>query len=108
MESNKSIDPLYERKVSGYLKKAVAGLICAAFPVASIVAICLGAGNHREIVNYVASGGMHTAKIKTCAALSKGAIFAGIGMTAIYAFIFFFYVLLIVLAIGFSTLPNQS
>lgn len=97
----------YEEKASGFLKKAIAGLICAAFPVASIVAIFLGAGNHRAIVDYVAAGGLHTPKIKTCAALSKGSLFAGIAMTVIYT-LYFLYFILLLLAIGFSSLPNQK
>lgn len=98
---------VYEEKASGFLKKAIAGLICAAFPVASIVAIFLGAGNHRAIVDYVASGGLHTPKIKTCAALSKGSIYAGIAMTVIYA-LYFLYFVLMILAFSFSLLPNQK
>ena len=102
-----NIDTQYEMKASGFLKKAVAGLICAAFPIACIVAIFLGAGNHKAIVDYVAAGGIHTPKIKTSAALSKGAIFAGISMTIMYG-IYFIYIILMILALGFSTLPNQS
>ncbi len=102
-----NIDTQYEVKASGFLKKAVTGLICAAFPIASIVAIFLGAGNHKAIAGYVAAGGMHTPKIKTSAALSKGAVFAGVSMTIIYAICFLYFVL-IILALGFSTLPNQS
>lgn len=107
MENYMTTDPQYEAKASGFLKKAIAGLICAAFPIASIVAIFLGAGNHKAIVDYVAAGGMHTPKIKTCAALSKGSIFAGIAMTLIYAF-YFVYIILAILALTFSAqLPNQ-
>ena len=107
MENNSYIDPQYEMKASAFLKKAIAGLVCAAFPVACIVAIFLGSGNHKAIVDYVASGGMHTPKIKTCAILSKGAIFAGIGMTIIYA-IYFLYIFLVICAVGFSVmLPDQ-
>ena len=102
-----NIDTQYEMKASGFLKKAVAGLICAAFPIASIVAIFLGTGNHKAIVEYVAAGGLHTPKIKTCAALSKGAFFAGIAMTILYA-VYFFYIFMMILALGFSTLPNQN
>ena len=39
---------------SGFMKKAVAGLVCALFPVASIVAIFLGAGNNKAIADYIA------------------------------------------------------
>lgn len=107
MENNTITDAQYEAKASGFLKKAIAGLICAAFPIASIVAIFLGAGNHKAIVDYVAAGGLHTPKIKTCAALSKGSIFAGIAMTIIYA-IYFIYFILAILAITFGKqLPNQ-
>ena len=107
MVSDMNIDTQYEVKASGFLKKAVAGLICAAFPIASIVAIFLGVGNHKAIVDYVAAGGLHTPKIKTSATLSRGAIFAGIAMTIIYA-ICFLYFILSILALGFSTLPNQN
>lgn len=107
MENNMNTDTQYERKASAFLKKAIAGLICAGFPVASIVAIFLGTGNHKDIVNYVASGGLHTPKIKACAIMSKGSIFAGIGMTLVYIF-YFGYLILILLALGFSALPNQS
>ena len=107
MESDMNIDTQYEAKVSGFLKKAVAGLICAAFPIASIVAIFLGAGNHKAIVDYVSARGIHTSKIKTSAALSKGAVFAGIFMTIIYGIVFI-YLILMILALGFSNLPNQS
>lgn len=106
MESN-NIDLQYEEKASAFMKKAIAGLVCAAFPIASIVAIFLGAGNHKAIVDYVAAGGLHTPKIKTSAILSKGALFAGIGMTIVYL-VYFFYVILVLLALAFSTLPNQS
>jgi hypothetical protein len=107
MENNTIKDLQYEKKASGFLKKAVAGLICAAFPISSIVAIFLGAGNHKAIVDYVAAGGLHTPKIKTCAALSKGSIFAGIAMTIIYA-VYFIYIVLTILALTFSAmLPNQ-
>ncbi len=99
-------DPHYEEKASGFMRKAIIGLVCAGFPIASIVAIFLGSGNHRAIVEYVASGGMHTPKIKTCAILSKGAMFAGIGMTIMYL-IYFSFLILVLLAVGFSTLPNQ-
>lgn len=50
MDNNTTLDPQYEQKASGFLKKAIAGLVCAAFPIASIVAIFLGAGNHKDIV----------------------------------------------------------
>lgn len=107
MSFNVNTDAAYEQKASGFLKKAIAGLICAAFPIASIVAIFLGAGNHKAIVDYVASGGLHTPKIKTCAALSKGSIYAGIAMTIIYA-LYFLYFILVMLAFAFSFLPNQK
>jgi hypothetical protein len=107
MDNNTMADSQYEAKASGFMKKAIAGLICAAFPIASIVAIFLGAGNHKAIVDYVAAGGLHTPKIKTCAALSKGSIFAGIAMTIIYA-VYFIYIVLAILALTFSAmLPNQ-
>lgn len=107
MDNNTALDPQYEQKASGFLKKAIAGLVCAAFPIASIVAIFLGAGNHKDIVNYVAAGGMHTAKIKTCAIMSRGAFFAGIGMTIVYA-IYFIYIILMILALIFGImLPDQ-
>ena len=106
MDNNTGINSMYEEKASGFMSKAVAGLICAAFPVASIVAIFLGAGNHKAIVEYIASGGVHTSKIKTCAALSKGSIFAGIAMTILYAS-YFIFIVLMYLALAFSTLPNQ-
>lgn len=107
MGSNMNYNAQYEAQASAFLKKAIAGLICSAFPVACIVAIFLGSGNHKAIVDYVAAGGLHTPKIKTCAALSKGAKFAGIAMTIIYA-IYFLYFILLIMAIGFSTLPNQK
>ena len=106
MSYNTDIDPNYEATASAFLKKTIAALVCAAFPIASIVAIFLGAGNHRAIVDYVNAGGLHTGKIKTCAALSKAAIFAGIGMTIVYA-IYIIYFVLMILAFGFSALPNQ-
>lgn len=106
MESNVYIDPQYEEKASGFLKKAIIGIVCTMFPIASIVAIFLGTGNHKAIEEYVASGGMHTPKIKTCAVLSKGTFFGGIGMTVFYA-IYFIFMFLMISALLFSTLPNQ-
>ena len=106
MESNVIIDPQYEEKASGFLKKAVIGLVCASFPIASIVAIILGSGNHKAIVDYVNAGGMHTPKIKTCAVLSKGAFYGGIGMTIFYV-VYFLCAFLMLSAYLFSTLPNQ-
>lgn len=106
MESNVYIDPQYEEKASGFLKKAIIGIVCTMFPIASIVAIFLGTGNHKAIEEYVASGGMHTPKIKTCAVLSKGAFFGGIGMTVFYV-IYFIFMFLMISALLFSTLPNQ-
>lgn len=107
MDNNMTLYSQYEQKASAFLKKAIAGLVCAAFPIASIVAIFLGSGNHKDIVNYISAGGMHTAKIKTCAALSKGSIFAGIGMTILYA-IYSLYLILMLLAIAFGImLPDQ-
>ena len=91
----------YEEKASGFLKKAIAGLI-----LSGIIMFSLGT-NHRAIVDYVAAGGLHTPKIKTCAALSKGSLFAGIAMTVIYT-LYFLYFILLLLAIGFSSLPNQK
>lgn len=107
MESNVYIDPQYEEKASGFLKKAIIGIVCTMFPIASIVAIFLGTGNHKAIEEYIASGGMHTPKIKTCAVLSKGAFFGGIGMTVFYA-IYFIFMFLMISALLFSTLPNQN
>lgn len=107
MKSDRNIDTQHEAEKSSFLKKAVAGIICAAFPIASIVAIFLGVCNHKAIVNYVASGGIYTPKIKTSALLSKGAIIAGVSMTIIYA-IFIVFIILMILAQGFSALPNQS
>ena len=50
---------------------------------------------------------MHTAKIKTCAIMSRGAMYAGIGMTVLYA-IYFFYMILMILALIFGImLPDQ-
>ena len=106
MENNIYIDPQYEMKASAFMRKAITGIICAGFPIASIVAIFLGSGNHKAIVDYVAAGGMHTPKIKTCAVLSKGAMYGGIGMTIFYAVYFAFWFLLICAA-AFSSLPNQ-
>ena len=106
-DEDMNIDTQYEAKASSFLKKAVAGLICAAFPIASIVAIFLGAGNHKAIIDFVAAGRPQTPKIKTSAALSNWAIVVGIAMTIIYAICFFYFILLI-LAHGFSALPNQS
>ena len=83
MESNVIIDPQYEEKASGFLKKAVIGLVCASFPIASIVAIILGSGNHKAIVDYV-----------------------GIGMTIFYV-VYFICAFLMLSAYLFSTLPNQ-
>ena len=107
MDNNMTLDPQYEQKASGFLTKAIAGLVCAGFPIACIVAIFLGSSNHKDIVNYVAAGGMHTAKIKTCAIMSRGAMYAGIGMTVLYA-IYFFYMILMILAVIFGImLPDQ-
>ena len=90
---------------SGFMKKAVAGLVCALFPLASIVAIFLGAGNNKAIADYIASGGMLTPKIKKSAALSKGSIVAGIAMTVIYAI----FIVLVILALSFAALlPDQQ
>ncbi len=69
MDNNSSIKSIYEEKTSGFMKKAIAGIICAA--------------------------------------LSKGSIFAGIAMTILYASCFIFIVLMY-LALAFSTLPNQQ
>ena len=106
-ESNVYIDPQYEEKASGFLKKAIIGIVCTMFPIASIVAIFLGTGNHKAIEEYVASGGMHTPKIKTSAALCKGAMYGGIGMTIFYTVYFVFW-FLVICAAAFSTLPNQN
>ena len=100
MDNNMTLDPQYEQKASGFLTKAIAGLVCAGFPIACIVAIFLGSSNHKDIVNYVAAG-------KTCSALSRGAMYAGIGMTVLYA-IYFFYMILMILALIFGImLPDQ-
>lgn len=106
MENRINIDPQYEMKASAFMKSAITGIICAGFPIASIIAICIGSRNHKAIVDYVASGGMHTPKIKTSAALSKGAMYGGIGMTIFYAVYFVFW-FLVICAAAFSTLPNQ-
>ena len=93
-------------KASAFMKSAITGIICAGFPIASIIAICIGSRNHKAIVDYVASGGMHTPKIKTSAALCKGAMYGGIGMTIFYV-VYFICAFLMLSAYLFSTLPNQ-
>lgn len=98
------VDPEYEQKAGEFLRQAIISLVLTSFPVASIIAIFKAKKNRQNILDYLAQGGMHTPKIKTCSCLSRAAIYLGIGTTVIYGIymlylvcVFFF---IIVAAIG--------
>ena len=67
------------------------------FPVCSIIAIFKGIGNRKKVLDYLAQGGLHTPRIKVSSMLSRAATYYGIGSTILYAVMFTYYVLVIIL-----------
>ena len=74
-----------------FLPKAVTATALAFVPVASIVAIILGAANRGRIRKYLANGGRRTAKVRVSSILSNVGLWTGVGMTIFYAIYFFVF-----------------
>ncbi|MBR3578037.1 MAG: hypothetical protein IKN98_04575 [Bacteroidales bacterium] len=74
-----------------FLPKAVTATALAFVPVASIVAIILGAANRGRIRKYLANGGSRTAKVRVSSILSNVGLWTGVGMTIFYAIYFFVF-----------------
>lgn len=67
-----------------FLPKAIAAAVMSEFPVASIIAIIVGANNRRRIQDYLAMGGKMTPKVRVSHILSTVGLWLGVGMTIIW------------------------
>jgi hypothetical protein len=74
-----------------FLPKAIAAVVMSEFPIASIIAIAVGASNRRRIQEYLAMGGKRTPKVRVSSILSTVGLWLGVGMTIFYAIYFFIY-----------------
>lgn len=74
-----------------FLPKAIAAVVMSEFPIASIIAIVVGANNRRRIQDYLAMGGKRTPKVRVSSILSTVGLWLGVGMTIFYAIYFFIY-----------------
>ncbi len=85
VQAGQPIDPNYSEKAKDFLTKAIVSCAIASLPVGSIIAIFMAKKNREELLAYLASGGMHTSKIKVSSALSRAGRYAGIGYTIMWA-----------------------
>ena len=92
-----AIDQQYLNTANALLKSAIIACVLAGFPVCSIIAIFKGIGNRKKVLDYLAQGGLHTPRIKICSILSRAATYYGIGSTILYAVMFIYYALVIIL-----------
>ncbi len=74
-------DPAYMAKASEFLKTAIIACAIGSLPVGSIIAINMGTKNWKAVLDYIATGGLHTPRIKLCSCLSRVARYTGIGFT---------------------------
>lgn len=77
-----------------FLPKAIAAVIMCEFPVASIIAIIVGANNRRRIQDYLAMGGKMTPKVRVSHILSTVGLWLGVGMTIIWGIYFLYFCLI--------------
>ena len=75
------VDPNYDAASKDFLTKAIVSCAIASLPIGSIIAIGMASRNLTALHEYLASGGLHTGKIKTSSAVSKVGKFGGIGFT---------------------------
>lgn len=77
-----------------FLPKAIAAAVMSEFPVASIIAIIVGANNRRRIQDYLAMGGKMTPKVRVSHILSTVGLWLGVGMTIIWGIYFLYFCLI--------------
>ena len=95
-----AVDYQYLATANALLKSAIIACVLAGFPVCSIIAIFKGTANRKKVLDYLAQGGLHTQRIKISSMLSRAATYYGIGSTILYAVMFIYYVLVILLIFG--------
>ena len=95
-----AVNQQYLDQANALLKSAIIACVLAGFPVCSIIAIFKGIGNRKKVLDYLAQGGLHTPRIKVSSMLSRAATYYGIGSTILYAVMFIYYVLVILLIFG--------
>ena len=91
------VNQQYLDTANALLKSAIVACVLAGFPVCSIIAIFKGIGNRKKVLDYLAQGGLHTPRIKVSSMLSRAATYYGIGSTILYAVMFTYYFLVIIL-----------
>ena len=91
------VNQQYLDTANALLKSAIIACVLAGFPVCSIIAIFKGTANRKKVLDYLAQGGLHTPRIKICSILSRAATYYGIGSTILYAVMFTYYALVIIL-----------
>lgn len=91
----------YPLQAPDFLPMAVTAVVLAEIPVASIVAIILGAKNKRRIQNYLAEGGQRTAKVRVSSILSTVGLWLGVGMTIFYAFYLFYFIAIMAVTMSY-------
>ena len=94
------VNQQYLDTANALLKSAIIACVLAGFPVCSIIAIFKGSANRKKVLDYLAQGGLHTQRIKISSMLSRAATYYGIGSTILYAVMFIYYVLVILLIFG--------
>lgn len=98
MENN-NFNPEYDQKSSELLKYAIISAAICSLPIGSIIAIGMASRNLTALHEYLASGGLHTGKIKTSSAVSKVGKFGGIGFTIFWGF-YLLYIIFMIVAFG--------
>lgn len=83
-----------------FLPKAIAAAVMSEFPVASIIAIIVGANNRRRIQDYLAMGGKMTPKVRVSHILSTVGLWLGVGMTILYGFYLLYFGFIMSLGMG--------
>ena len=94
------IDPNYDATVKDFLTKAIVSCAICSLPVGSIIAIVMGKSNRQAVLDYINRGGLHTARVKVCSALSRASFYGGIGFTIFWGFYALYFLTVIMAAVG--------
>ena len=93
-------DPAYMAKASEFLKTAIIACAIGSLPVGSIIAINMGTKNWKAVLDYIATGGLHTPRIKLCSCLSRVARYTGIGFTIFWGIYLLYFAISMLGIIG--------
>lgn len=93
-----NVDANATATIDALFKSAILNVIFCSFPVGSIICMITAGKERKKVDEFLASGGPHTGKLKTAAALLTVAKKVGLGFTIFWAVYFVWIFFAIILA----------